>query len=371
MSININVDKLISIINSAIDVKLNSLQPTFTLIFTKLDSIDARLTNVETRLTNVETRLTNVENEIVKMKDDIKVLKDYNANESIIKEQRDSAALKKCLSETNHNATINMIKFGKFYEPYDNNPLTDIDGCVIVRSIPVHTINQNGEKIILDPSCVYLIESKHAITKTILDKKLQQFIIILELISKVQNNEYIPRKKKYKFDTTIATHNIKQWPKNIHFLFSTDKMTPTAIRLATAITTGTLSKNVYDNILFDNIKAHPIIQEIQNSETVNNYVKRRLNEFTSLDELVEIITPVRPVTATPKKLELYNKQITIMPFSARIKSLLVSINNYNDIVKVLNGKIGFINNNDIQLPESVIANGFNSTNRLLNMAVNA
>ncbi len=366
MSININVDKLISIINSAIDAKLNSLQPTFTSIFTKLDIIDTRLTNVETRLTHVETRLTNVENDIKVLKEDVKVLKDYNANESAIKEQRDSAALKSFLSETNHTATINMIKFGSFYKPYDNNPLTDIDGCVILKSIPAQSINPNGKKIILDASRVYLIESKHGITNAILYKKLQQFVIILDLISKVQNNDYTARKKLYKFDTMITIHNIKQWPKNIQFLFSTDKMTPTAIRLATAITTDTLTKDLYDSILLDNIKAHPIMEEIQNSETVHDYVKMRLNTFTSLTELVEIILPIKSRNAGA----LYEKQITIMPFTPRIKSLLISIDNYKHIIKILKGKIGFINHNDIQLPESVIADGFNSKNRLLNMAIN-
>jgi len=376
MSVNIKLDVLKSVIDSALDSKLKSaidsaldakfklLQPTFTTIFNKLDRI-------EVRLTNVETRLTNVENDIAIMKKDIKNLKDYNKNESAIREQKDSHALKQYLSDMNHSATINMVKFGNFYIPFNNEPLTDIDGCVIFKTIPVPSINRNGKKIFLDNSCVYLIESKHGITNAILNKKLKQFITILDLISKVQNNKYIKKSKTYNFDTMIETYNIKEWPTHIKFLLASDKMTPTVIKLVTAITTDTLTDELYNALLFDNIKTHPIMQEIQNSEIVHDYVKKQLNICNSLIELEAIIYPAEPVKNTPSQLDFYDKRKTILPFTPHIESLLVPIDEYKTMTNVLKGKIGFINNDDIQLPESVISNGFNSKNRLLNMAANS
>lgn len=368
-TINVNISTLETIIERSINKLLEpaikkTLEPTFKIIFTKLDSIDTRLTNVEDRLTKVENDIYILKQDVNILKQDVKVLKDYNANESSIKEQRDAQALKSYLLDHNHGANITIIKFGNFYKPYDNNPLTDIDGCVIFRNIPVKTKYINGKNVILDNSCVYLIESKHGITKTILDKKLKQFAIILDLIHKVQTDKYIPRKKKFKFDQMIDTNNIKQWPANIKILFSTDKMTPTVIKLITAITTDTLTDELYTNIIFDTIMTHSIMRDIHNSANVDNYVKKLLNMCNNLEDLFKIMYPMNPIP------DLNEKQMTIMEFVPQLESLLVPKSIYSEIIPILKGKLGFINNDDIQLPESLTSHGFNSKNKLLNLTIN-
>ena len=192
-----------------------------------LQKILDRLDSIDSRLTKVETRLTVVEHEVVK-------LRSYVQNESYIQERKFTSFLKKYLLQQFKLGVAQVIPFGQFFVPYDNNPLTDIDGCVILH-VPPMNFKRNGKNVTVDASRTFFIEAKHAITKTILDKKLRQFVKIMESIGIVQDNAYVPRKKESEFDKMIRTHEVNKFPRNIVFLLSTDKLAPDALEIILAL----------------------------------------------------------------------------------------------------------------------------------------
>lgn len=340
--------------------------PILLQILGRLDSIDARLAVVET-----DVRV--LKEDVKVLKEDVRNLKIYNKNESLIQEKKHASLLKKYLLTYDGNATIKIIQFGNFYLPYDKNPLTDIDGCVIQKKVPFFIKGVNKQSNIYDDGRVVFIESKHSITKTILDKKLVQFVKIIRAINQVQNNEYSPMKnEKYDFDDMIRIHDIKNFPKGFAFLLSTDKMSPDSVRLAVAITRGELTEEHYYDILYDYIMLHPILKDIQNDKSVNKNIVRSLINAKTVEEFASYLQwEVPGIHSTPKEKAEYKKKETLRPYINGLKSLLVPYNDYKDILTILKGKIGFISVDEIQLPEHVIQYGFNGNNRLLNSIYNS
>jgi len=208
------------------------------------------LVQILDRLNSIDTRLSSLETRVGKLEDSVAVLHNYIGNQSKVQEEQYTIQLKTYLLNMFSNSSINILNFGNFYEPYTNEPLTDIDGCVILRSLmPTAKITKNNKNIILDNSRVFFIEAKHAITKARLDKKLKQFVRIMSLIHAVQNDTYIPADNKlYMFDNMITIHDIKKFPASFAFIFSTKKMSPDAMKIAIAINNNTLTKKLYDKI---------------------------------------------------------------------------------------------------------------------------
>lgn len=326
-------------------------------------------------------KLTGIEGDIRELKSDVLVLKNYNKVQSVIQEKQNAVLLKKYLNRTVGFSKNRIISFGKFYVPYNNNPLTDIDGCVIHTKVPIQIPrsfikNKNDENIsntknvkynVLDNSRVFFIESKHSMSKQLLDKKLGQFVQILTSINNVQRGNYAPRNKKYKFDDMIAIHNIKEFPSNISFLLSSNNMSPEAVQLAVAISRGVLDENTYSGILFDYIITHPILKDIQNDNNVDRTIVKTLINVKTLDEFSNFIKDAEPPKdASPKERSIYKKKETLQPYMERLLSLLVPYESYYDSIALLKGKIGFIEHDVIHLPEVILTHGFNTRNMILN-----
>ncbi len=341
------------------------------------------------KLTAIEGDIKELKDDVKVLKSDVAVLKNYNKIQSIIQEKQNAALLKKYLNRIDNYAKTKIIPFGQFYLPYNNNPLTDIDGCVIHKKVPIqvrsfvknkdNNINNNingnnsikdNKSIkynILDNSRVFFIESKHSMSKQLLDKKLGQFIQILKVINDVQMGTYLPKEKKYKFDDMIAIHNIKEFPSNISFLLSSDNMSPEAVQLAIAISRGTLNEDIYSDILFDYIITHPILKDIENDSNVDRTIVKLLINIKTLDEYNQFLRDSKPPKdETSKERSIYKKKETLQPYMDRLLSLVVPYSYYSDSIDLLKGKIGFIEHDIIHLPEVVLANGFNTRNTILN-----
>lgn len=329
--------------------------PILKLILERLDSIDSRLTKVESRL--------------IKVEDTVVKLQEYVHNESYIQERKFTTSLQKYISLRFKGAFIKVVNFGKFFLPYDNNPLTDIDGCVLAQIEPMK-FKKDGKNITIDMSRTYFIEAKHAVTKTILDKKLKQFVKIIHTIRDVQDGRYIPRRKQFLFDQMIRTHSVDAFPRNIVFLMSTEKMAPDALDMIVAITSGTFSEKQYNDLLFRYISTHPLMNDINEDSSVHEYVKIMLAKASSIADIQTLLHPTSMPSAKKSQPQLHDKTMTLQPYKENILSLMIPFDSYMEIVNELKGKIGFISHDWIQLPEDVIKHGFNSRNALMNLTHN-
>ena len=329
-----------------------------------LQLILEKLTTIEKDVAELKKDVAELKKDVAQLKTSVSVLQQYNQNSAKIQEQEFTNQLKTHLIEKHKDAIIQTVVFGNFYKVNSNDPLTDLDGCILAN-VPLHTFKKNGKNIRIDRSCFYILEAKHAITKALLDKKIKQFVHIINAIQYVKSAGYNPAKKTM-FDKMVDLHKLKQLPENICFLMSTEKIAPDALQILIRITTGSLTEEIYNDLLFENVYNHDLIKDIINDESVDAYVKESLQKIKSITDVYAIVNPIAPNKSEKKSQhDLYKKKETILPYRHRILNLMTPYEEYVRIIDILIGKLGFISKTEIQLPEDVMRDGFNSKNRLL------
>jgi hypothetical protein len=305
------------------------------------------------KLTVLESDMSGVKADIQELKSDVKELKIVTnhiqsniKNESDIQEYLCTNQLKSYLMDRFKGDIITTVLFGNFYTPYSPQELTDIDGCVIQKTLPM-TVKKNGTSIIIDKSCVYFIEAKHSITKPILEKKLNQFVVILQTMQDIHSLKNYS-KASTAFRNMVELHSLQDYPEDVCFLLSSDKMSPDAIKLVTCITTGTLTEDVYNDLLFEYIYNHPFVKDVISDKKPSQQVKEAIQKVKSIKDIQALV------------LEPFMKN-----YKMRFEVMLIPYSNYTNAVSLLQGKLGFISKSEIQLPEDIVKHGFNSKNVLL------
>jgi uncharacterized protein YoxC len=306
-------------------------------------------TDVQTLKTDVQTLKTDVQilkTDVHNLKQVVNRIQSNIKNESDIQEYMYSNQLKSYLMDRFKGDIITTVLFGNFYIPNATQELTDIDGCVIQKTLPM-TVKRNGLNVVVDKSCVYFIEAKHSMTKPILEKKLNQFVVILQTMNGIYSRKNYS-KSSTSFRNMIVLHSLEDYPQEIHFLLSSDKMSPDVIKLVTCITSGSLTEDVYNDLLFEYIYNHPYVKDIINDKKPSQQVKEAIGKIKSLNDIQTLIS------------EPFMKN-----YKLRFEELLVPYDNYKNVATHLQGKLGFISKSEIQLPEDIVKYGFNSKNILL------
>jgi hypothetical protein len=327
--------------------------PVLKLILEKLSVIESDISVLKTDVSDLKKDMSGVKADIKELKSDVQNLKivvnriqSNVKNESDIQEYMYTNQLKSYLTDRFKGDIITTVLFGNFYIANSNQELTDIDGCVIQKTIPM-TVKRNGANVVIDKSCVYYIEAKHSITKPILEKKLNQFVVILQTMNGIHSHANYS-KSSTSFRNMIAMHSLEDYPEDICFLLSSDKMSPDVIKLVTCITTGSLTEDVYNDLLFEYIYNHAFVKDIITDKRASQQVKEAIGKIKSLNDIQLLI------------LEPFMKN-----YKLRFQEFLIPYDNYINAVTHLQGKLGFISKSEIQLPEDIIKYGFNSKNLLL------
>jgi hypothetical protein len=337
--------------------------PVLQLILAKLANIEQDISGMKQDISGMKQDISGMKQDISGLRTAVTELQNYNQNAARIQEREFTNQLKSYLLEKYPGAAIRTRIFGIFYKKHSNDPLTDIDGCVLLWE-PPFVMKQNGKNVQINASCMYIIEAKHAITKALLDKKINQFVYIMNAITYIKSAKYKPGRSK--FDEMVDVQKIKELPESICFLMSTEKITPDALQILLQIATGSLTRESYNELLFEYAYNHKLMKDILDDESVDRYVKDSITGMKSLQDMYRIVQPEAPGVSEKKSQQLlYKKKSTILPYTAKLLQLLTPYDEYVGAVGHLKGNLGFISKNEIQFPEDLMRNGFRSVNRLL------
>lgn len=315
-------------------------------ILERLDKIDNRLDKLEVRVGTLEKTVNNIQS--------------YIKNESDIQENRLTLHMKELLHGIYNTANIQSSLLKEFYTPSSNKILTDLDGCLIVKSHsgPVRVRNSRtgmNRNIMFDR--VYIIEAKHGLTKSLIDKKLEQFCIILDTFQKIHTGVYTPKNiPDTKFDNMVLSYDLQDFPEDIYFMFASDDLSEDLRNFLILVNNGDVTESKYNEYQMKNLKSHLIISDILNDTSVGGIMKSQLNDAKTIEDIYALFTtPKKSSNSTNKYLTIVEEhRHTIMPYKSRLLSLLVPYSSVSSCYSTLKGKIGFRWINQVMWPDNTI-----------------
>lgn len=291
-----------------------------------LDSIDRRVCMIENRLDTISS---------------------YIENESKIQERRATYCLKKTLSGRYSHKIITESQLRSFYTPASNNIFTDFDGCVIAESPKGdggvrEGAGEGGNR-------AYILECKHCITKTIIDRKLKQFCTILDVFRNIKRGTITVRNPPIsKFDNMVLSYNLQNFPDNITFLFVSDYISYEDCNFITFINTGKIDENKYNIYLLQYCKSHEVFRAMMDDKCVGQAIKSALVDATTVEDMVHILGP-----ACNSEDAYERDKSTLNRYRRSLLNILVPFSSVKDYYKALVGHIGYYRFDDITLSYNV------------------
>jgi hypothetical protein len=368
------IEKRMDKIEKRIDALETSAQKTSpnTIILNKIldriDAMDKRMDNIELAFVNLNTNLAikfkEISGNFDKINEDMKAmnlriagidtnLNLYIQNESEKQELIATINIQNKLKEISITAQIDIFPLKYFYEPNNNDMLTDLDGCITYKLTQKSLQHQNGHVKNIIEDKVFIIETKHNFTKMLFDKKIEQFCKILDTFKIIKNkskmkniqNSIKNNKVNTNFLNMVDTYNLQNFPDNIYFIFSSDVLTYEQKEFLSALNIGKLNEEIYNKYLIEYIKTHKIMNDIRNDDKLKNNIKNKLLNFQSLNELIDMFIINNNITG-PEKEEKYS----IIKYKDTFKNLILPYNNVKDCYNMLKGKIGYIDKDLLILP---------------------
>ena len=277
----------------------------------------------------------------------------YVKNESDIQEKNATHNIRHILEQQYHLSNVSIVPIANFYTPESNDIFTDIDGCIMVTSSsPIHVKNIKGNPKILIVNQVYIIETKHGLTKSIIDKKLKQFCKIYELLGKIRTNKVPIRDPPVSnFDNMVLSCNLKSFPEEIFFVFGSDDINEDEYIFLSKISDGTLDEPWYNEYVLRTFKSHKIYKDIVGDITVGGLVKQELVKAPSIDDIKQLFAVVSLPRNAPKiKVSLEYQKQTIQPYKNTILSILTPYSIMESCYSSMKGRICIKRFDNLRLP---------------------
>ena len=330
-------------------------------ILDKIDAMDKRMSTFELAFVNLNTNLDTKFKEISGNFDKINEriagidtkLNLYIQNESEKQELIATINIQNKLKEISITSQIDIFPLKYFYEPNNNDMLTDLDGCITYKLTQKSLQHQNGHVKNIIEDKVFIIETKHNFTKMLFDKKIEQFCKILDAFKIIKNkskmkniqNSIKNNKVNTNFLNMVDKYNLQNFPDNIYFIFSSDVLTYDQKKFLSALNKGELNEEIYNKYLVEYIKTHKIMNDIRNDSKAKNNIKNKLLNFQSLNELIDIFKINNNITGFEKE-----EKYSIIKYKDTFNNLILPYNDVKDCYDILKGKIGYIDNNVLILP---------------------
>jgi hypothetical protein len=302
---------------------------------TIISSIGALVSRIDTLTSRVDTLTSRVDT-LTSSVDNIKL---YIHNESIIQEKRNVHAIRDYIHDSGtYNIEISPIR--NFYLHTSNNIFNNFDGCLLVRS-PVSTtrvrnLSDVNHNINLD--CTYIIETKHCFTKHLIDYKLDQFCTIIDTFQKLHNGTIrVPNTPRTNFDHIVHNYDLRNFPKNILFVFASDDIDTRDVEYILSINSGSLTEDVYNEYLVYTFKNHKTYKEILDDNEIGGIVKRQLREINTIDDIILICSRENTGGSLSRQEQALDaqKQLFINKYGESIIDMLVPFTSMNTCYNLL------------------------------------
>lgn len=307
---------------------INITKDDFNKLIEKIDNnkndFNKLIENSKNDFNTLIEKINKIENTITDFKNDIKTLNNYN---KVTQEVAEISALDKVVDLYLKNslcATAKILQWREVYSSKDNNIITDIDGCFVIKysgnipntkkkleelnidsSSPLYNMNfvDNSSKLTEYKSAKFIIiESKHYLDKVHIDKKMNQILQIEKIIndSKIITLDNL---KNSKYKDMIKDNNIKNIPNDIILIFVAENSSDLIKQYIKNINNG-IDKNIYEmlciNLLnrtgeYDKLcREYKKVQKInkkytikENLTDISNYLK--INKNNDIEKLYESV----------------------------------------------------------------------------------
>ena len=276
-----------------------------------------------------------VKKDIAGLKNDRDVFYKYMKKESNIQELGDTIFITKLYLYNHPSNSISHIPIKKFFNR-NGKEITDIDGFLLISSIPLYNISIKNELLSRHPSAsvfqstlksnrntynvsnvpeYILIESKHSLNKRKVDKKIRQLSEIYDVFSTIkQQGQSVPKYKsmiKHITESTYLSVDLLDLP--INLIFASNDISDELTEYINSIYHG-LNEEEYDRLTLQLFINDPYvieeISDIMQDDTIARQDKGILKRKESMHLIKEVF----------KKLELQsycteNMNAYLTPFS--------------------------------------------------------
>jgi len=339
-------DKQIKQLTTIIKNVVNEvIEPIIKPIIDKLDKLDDKVNKLDDKVNKIETKLEKLE----------KSFNGYISKESEIYELKSNDIFSRFLNE--NNKMYKELSLRLFYS--STKLITDFDGLFLVNYLqhikPLKTIYNNDGKpknVVNDfpNKQIVIIEAKHDLDKSKIDKKLIQLLEIQEVLKQGIVTTNVTRSRGAGRDYQEMLNNpefqilVKQYTdigkSNIYLLFAAENITKSLETYIQAIYEGSLDRETYIKLTNQILASHDkklidtIIKSGANTikTTTNNELKTYINNF------VPEYDYINQYNFSPKN-EYHNLMMVLKSYAIPYESLDWSL---------FVGKIGIIMNNEVK-----------------------
>ena len=323
------IEQLIKVVNEVI-------QPIVTPIIDKLNKLDDKVNKIETKLDKLD-----------------KSFNGYISKESEIYELKSNDIFSRFLNE--NNKMYKELSLRLFYS--STKLITDFDGLFLVNYLehtksikPIYNNNGKQKNVVHDfPNRqIVIIEAKHDLDKSKIDKKLMQIMEIQEVLTnnvtstsgtRGTNRDYQDMLNNPEFQILLQQYT-DIGKSNIYLLFAAENITNVLEKYIQAIYEGSLDKERYIELTNKILASHDkklldtIIKSGANTlrTSTNNELKTYINNFVPEYDYINQYN-------FSQKNEYHNLMMVL-------KSYAIPYENLN--WQMFSGKIGIIMNNEVK-----------------------
>ena len=268
---------------------------------------------------------------------------------------QESADVEKVLEKIHTFMPALLTKRGdirEFYMP-SGRLLTDIDGCILLRMKPSppkpragYRNNSLGFNPAVDFERTIFIESKHSLTKTKIDDKLRQMVVIKQILQELPSIDISTAATPFR--SMVTEHKVDKYPNDICIVFSANDL-DASIRNFLVQLNEDLTKEYYDRFTIHLMKTNPVYGRLRKDSHVPRKAKIALHAAKTVEEALIQLESIGA------------------PYSFAFSSFLVPYDTILPIYAQLKHRIGFLQWNKLYLPEMFplsFTNGVTALNTL-------
>lgn len=356
---------------SALDTTVKSM---FDYMKNGFSSVTARLDVVEKDISSLKMDVSALKTDVSALKTDVSVLKvnmnvvndhmvkvnKYIKLESDFQENSDIAFISKMYLYNHPLRFATVLPIDNFYPPKGNDYITELDGFMLISMAPnqillwndtrnnrninasfIQSLKNNQDKIIYDPAQTeyIIIESKHAMSKGKVDKKIRQLRKIYDVLS---NANTVSISKEYNTMIQRITQYLHRPATellyHLNLIFASDDIPIELVNYIMAIYEG-MDEVTYDRLTYALYKS-----DIYVTKDID-----RIKEVKDLPKTYKAFFSGEDMTMSKLRETLLQKPY-VNHVSPYLREYLVSFSELEPLFQFMKGSIGVSQFNKIHMP---------------------
>lgn len=357
----------ISALDTTVKSMFDYMKNGFSLVTTRLDVVEKDISSLKTDISSLKTDNSSLKTDVSALIVNMNVVNDHMVKvnkyiklESDFQENSDIAFISKMYLYNHPLRFATVLPIDNFYPPKGNDYITELDGFMLISMTPnqillwndtrnnrninasfVQSLKNNQDKIVYDPTQTeyIIIESKHAMSKGKVDKKIRQLRKIYDVLSNANtvsiSKEYITMIQRI---TQYLHRPATELLYHLNLIFSSDDIPIELVNYIMAIYEG-MDEVTYDRLTYALYKS-----DIYATKDID-----RIKEVKDLPKIYKAFFSSEDMTMSTLRETLLQKPYAIH-VSPYLREYLVSFSELEPLFQFMKGSIGVSQFNKIQMP---------------------